>query len=518
VLSRGVLRAFVGRPRNVGRHTCAHLAAEPAPAGGVETEQGENEDEARRGRPSLQHEVDIYWFRSHESNDEVLSSRERRTLDLLSKTDGELPSRGYSYYVLTVLTVMYTFNYLDRYVLTILVVPIKQDLGLSDTMMGFLLGPAFALFYTALGIPIARLADRRSRRVILSLSFVVWSAMTAAAGLARSATMLAATRIGVGIGEAGGTAPAHSLISDYFPPERRALAFGVFQQGVYLGQLLGLAVGGVLVGTIGWRQTFYVVGLPGVVLAAVLYATVREPRRGAFDKPAPMPSQGSAEPSPTSSDGAETPSLLATFRHLWQRPSFRALIVGTAIASFAGTGFGFWVPVLLERVHGMTRMDIGFQFGPVAAISGSLGALLAGILTDRLSRRDPRWLMWIPAASVMSSLPFLIGICLWPNATGAILCAIPAGILGGGWAPAAYAAAQSIAPAQMRALAASITILGITLFGMGAGPQAIGILNDLLAPSFGADAVRYSMVGVLCTSIVGALALAWGATRISGDL
>jgi MFS family permease len=332
--------------------------------------------------------------------------------------------------------------------------------------------------------------------------------MTAAAGFARSGAMLAATRIGVGIGEAGGTAPSHSMISDYFPPERRALAFGVLQQGVYLGQMLGLAVGGVLVGTIGWRQTFFVVGLPGVVLSLILYATVRDPRRGQFD---PQPAAPEAGP-------RELPSMRETFGYLWRRPSFRALIVGTGIASFAGTGFGFWVPVLLERVHGMTRMEIGFQFGPVAAISGSLGALLAGYLTDRLGRLDRRWLMRIPAASVLFSLPFLVAMCLLPSATGAILCAIPAGLIGGGWAPAAYAAAQTIAPPHMRALAASITILGITLFGMGAGPQAIGILNDVLAPRFGDDAVRYSMTLVLLSCIFGVIALAWGSTHILDDL
>jgi len=428
----------------------------------------------------------------------------------------ERPSTGYARYVLGVLTVMYTFNYLDRYVLTILVVPIKQELELSDTMMGFLLGPAFALFYTALGIPIARLADRRSRRVILSVSFLIWSAMTAAAGLARSGAVLAATRVGVGVGEAGGTAPAHSMISDYFPPENRALAFGVFQQGVYLGQMLGLAVGAVLVGLIGWRQTFFVVGLPGVVLALVLYATVREPRRGQFEPESASAQQAHESHADVTAD--PPPTMRAAFAELWRRPSFRALIVGTAIASFAGTGFGFWVPVLFERVHGLSRMEIGFQFGPISAVSASIGALLAGVLTDRLGRVDRRWLMWLPATSVLFSLPFLIAMCLVSSPMAAILCAIPAGLLGGGWAPAAYAAAQTIAPPRMRALAASITILGITLFGMGAGPQAIGILNDLLAPRFGDDAVRYSMSLVLSSCVVGALALAWGAGRIRDDL
>lgn len=414
-----------------------------------------------------------------------------------------VPSRRYSHYVLVVLTGMYTFNYLDRYVLTILVVPIQAELGLSDTVMGFLMGPAFALFYTGLGVPIARLADRYSRRRILALSFVAWSAMTALAGLARTGVELAATRIGVGVGEAGGTAPAHSLLSDYFPPERRAFAFGIFQQGVYLGQMLGLMVGAVLVAEVGWRVTFFIVGLPGLGLAVVLYATVRDPVRGAFDPPAAVPE--------------ETPALREVFTRLWRLPTFRLLMVGAGIASFGGTGFGFWLPALFERAHGLTPMEVGLRLGPVMALSGSLGALFAGLLTDRLGKRDPRWLMRIPAASVLTSLPFLIVVCVWPTANGALICAIPAGLLGGGWAPAAYAAAQTLAPLRMRALGASLVILCITLFGMGAGPQVVGILNDVLAPTLGDDAVRWSMVGVIGSTAVGALLLYLGSRTFVRD-
>lgn len=418
----------------------------------------------------------------------------------------EAPSPGYARYVLGVLTVMYTFNYLDRYLLTILVGDVQAELALSDTVMGFLLGPAFAVFYTALGLPIARLADRHSRRFILTASFVLWSLMTAVAGVARTGTQLAVTRVLVGVGEAGGAAPAHSMIADYFPPERRALAFGVFQQGVYVGQLLGLAVGGVLVGAIGWRATFVAVGLPGVLVAWLLYATVQEPRRGVWDAP------------PVAAPTGDTPSVGAVLARLWALRSFRGIALGTGIASFAGTGFGFWVPTLFGRVHGLSMADVGVTYGPVTAISASLGALLAGVLADRLSRRDVRWLAWIPALSVLGSLPFLVGMCLWPTPGGAILLAIPSGLLGGGWAPASYAAVQRLAPPAMRALAASLTILFITLLGMGLGPQVIGILNDLLAPQLGTDAVRWSMVIVLSTCLVGAGLLGWAGLRMPRDL
>ena len=417
-----------------------------------------------------------------------------------------VPTRGYSHYVLAILTVMYTFNYLDRYVLTILVVPIQQELHLSDTMMGFLLGPAFALVYTGLGIPVAYLADRYSRRTIIAVSLALWSAMTAASGLARTATQLAITRVGVGIGEAGGSAPAHSMISDYFPLERRAFAFGIFQQGVYIGQMLGLAVGGILVEWIGWRETFFAVGLPGLGVAVILHWTVKDPKRGSFD---PKPVVAQSEPAA---------GIREVFRTLWRRPSFRALMVGGGIASFAGTGFGFWLPVLFERVHDMSRMEVGLIFGPVMAVSGSAGAIMAGLITDRLGKRDQRFLMWIPAASVFLSLPFLLGVCLWPTSFGAIVFAIPSGILGGGWAPAIYAAAQTLAPPRMRALAASLMILSITLVGMGAGPQVVGILNDVLASRFGDDAVRYSMAIVLATSVVGSLVLLLGARHLREDL
>jgi MFS family permease len=248
------------------------------------------------------------------------------------------------------------------------------------------------------------------------------------------------------------------------------------------------------------------VGLPGIGVAIILHWTVKDPKRGSFD---PKPVVAQAEPAA---------SIREVFRTLWRRPSFRALMVGGGIASFAGTGFGFWLPVLFERVHDMSRMEVGLIFGPVMAVSGSAGAIMAGLITDRLGKRDQRFLMWIPAASVFLSLPFLLGVCLWPTSFGAIVFAIPSGILGGGWAPAIYAAAQNLAPPRMRALAASLMILSITLVGMGAGPQVVGILNDVLASRFGDDAVRYSMAIVLATSVVGSLVLLLGARHLREDL
>jgi len=415
----------------------------------------------------------------------------------------DVPSRPYARYVLGILLLTYTFNYLDRYVLTILLEPVKEELGASDTMMGFLIGPAFAVLYTTLGFPIARWADRGSRRSIIALGVAVWSAFTVASGAVRTSLQLAIARIGVGIGEAAGAAPSHSLISDYFPPASRARALSVFQLGVYFGQLLGLVVGGILVGEIGWRWTFVVVGAPGLLLAVVLRFTVREPLRGGLDATPPT---------------SDSPSIGETIRTLWAMPTFRLIALGTGLASFAGTGYGLWIPTFFRRVHDLSFSEIGMQFGLVSAISAAIGALAAGTLADKLGKRDVRWLLRIPALGVLLSLPCLLGVCLWPTPFGAMAFAIPSGLLGAGWAPPCYSVVQNLVPPPMRAVAAAVLIFFITMLGMGLGPQVVGFINDWLEPSFGNLAVRWSLVIVLSTSVVGAWLLALGARRLPEEL
>lgn len=256
---------------------------------------------------------------------------------------------------------------------------------------------------------------------------------------------------------------SHSLSSDYFPPERRPQALAVFQLGVYIGQFLGLAVGGLLVAPLGWRWTFVAVGAPGLVLALLLRLTVREPARGALDRAArPAAAAGIGE----------------VARKLAGLASFRWLALGAGLASFAGTGFGFWVPTLFVRIHGWSPLEVGGSFGWISPGSAVLGSLLAG----------------------------------------ALALAVPAGILGGGWAPPVYAAVQKLVPPHMRAIAASILILFITLLGMGAGPWVVGWLSDLLAPGFGAEGLRYALAAVLGTSAFGAAALALGARSRRADL
>ncbi len=418
-------------------------------------------------------------------------------------SDYQLPSARYRRYVLGVLAAMYVFNYLDRYVLTQMIGPIKAELGISDTWIGFLIGPAFAAFYTVCGLPIARWADVASRRMIITLGFVMWSIFTAGSGLVRSAGQLVAMRIFVGVGEAAGAAPAHSLISDYFPPERRATALAIFQNGVYAGSMLGLIAGGFLVDTIGWRMTLVAVGLPGLAIAALLWFSVREPPHGVYDAP--------------EAADADQPSLLEVFQTLASKPTFWLVALGAGIASFAGTGFGFWMPEFLSRVHEMSRIEIGLRFGILNNVAAGCGAMLAGVIADRLGRGNPRWYPIVGAISVFAMLPFIGLTLLWPDGRQAIYWMIPSGLLGGGWAPIAYSVAQNLAPPRMRAMASALIILFITFLGTGLGPWAVGWLTDVLAPEYGELAIRWSLLWVLSTCSIGAVLFGLAARTIHRD-
>ncbi len=270
-------------------------------------------------------------------------------------TRGTEPSSAYANYVLGVLFLVYVFNFIDRQILSILLEDIKQDLGVSDTAMGFLTGIAFALFYTVAGIPIARWADVGVRRSIIALGLVIWSAMTAMSGLVRSFGELVAARIGVGIGEAAGSPPAHSLIADYFPPERRATAFSIYNMGINVGIMFGFFAGGWINEYFGWRQAFLVVGLPGVALALVVRFTIREPERGATE---PMASDEDAEPP------------MVVFRFLWSLRSFRHLAIAGGLQAFAAYGFIQWAPTFLRRVHELGSGEAGTYLGLIIGLGG----------------------------------------------------------------------------------------------------------------------------------------------------
>ncbi len=408
------------------------------------------------------------------------------------------PSSAYARYVLGLLFVVFVFNFIDRQILSILLEPIKAELGVSDTAMGFLTGIAFALFYTVAGIPIARLADRGTRRTIIALGLAAWSAMTAASGIARSFAELALARIGVGVGEAACSPPAHSLLADYFPVERRATALAVYSMGIHVGVLFGFVIGGWMSQYFGWRQAFLAVGLPGLVLAVVVRLTVREPPRVHF---------------------ATTPlSSGAAIRTLWRMRTFRHMALGAALHSFAAYGIAAWAPAFLSRVHHMGFAEIGTWLGSISGLGGGIGAVSGGMLADRLGARDARWALWVPAIASVAEVPFWFVFLLWPDHVPALVGGIP-GIVGGAmWLGPVFATTQSLVRPDMRAVAAAVLLFVVNLIGLGVGPQAVGVMNDLLAPSVGASAVRYSLLIVGVMNVWAAVHFALAARTLVADL
>ena len=409
----------------------------------------------------------------------------------------------YAWYVLALLSLTYVLNFIDRQILAMLIEPIKKEFGVSDTAMGFLSGFAFVFFYSVVGIPIARWADRGSRKLIITLALTIWSGMTAACGLARNFVELAIIRVLVGVGEAGGSPPAHSLISDYFPVHKRATALSIYACGVYAGAALAFLAGGYLVQNYNWRVAFYVVGLPGVLLAALVALTVREPRRGGADHPPQAP----AAPAGTQVSVAEV------LRFLFSRRAFVFVVFASSVQSLAGYAVLTWGPAFLGRVHGMPFVEIGLHLGWTIGIAGSLGAWLGGHLADRFGGRDKLWYMRLPAMQSILGVPFLIGFVLFQDKQMALLCFIPFYALGAMYVGPMFSVVQGVTPPHMRATAAAVLLFIVSMIGSGLGPLSIGLLNDyVFGPTYGAQAIRYSM---LVMGVLGGFAsiLFWLASR-----
>ena len=409
----------------------------------------------------------------------------------LSSTPAQSPfSPAYRWYALGMLFLVYVFNFVDRSILTLLAEPIKEEFQVSDTMIGLLSGLAFALFYTGLGIPIARLADRGNRRNVLVVSLAVWSAMTAACGLAANFWQLMAARIGVAVGEAGGSPPSHSMISDMFPQSQRATALGIYALGIPVGSMFGALAGGWLNEALSWREAFLLVGLPGLVLAVIVRLTLREPPRGASEA-VPVPGIAHAGGADTAPD---MPHVKEVLRLLWSRRSFRFMALAAGFHAFVGYGVGAFIPAMFMRVHGMGSADVGTAIF-LLGFAGILGTASAGFLADRLGRRDARWYMWLPAVATVVSLPFSIAVYLWPDPTQALwIYAVP-NILGAYYLAPTFAMTQGLVGLRMRALAAAILLFVLNIIGMGLGPLFVGTVSDFIASStsHGVDSLRYAL-------------------------
>ena len=396
-------------------------------------------------------------------------------------------STNYTRYVLGLLLVVYIFNFIDRQILTILAQPIKEELGISDGALGFLTGTAFALFYATLGIPIARLADRTTRRTVISIALMLWSGMTALCGTAGSFWQLAMFRIGVAVGEAGGSPPAHSMIADMFKPERRSTALAVYSMGIPIGSMIGLMLGGYISEAYDWRTAFLLVGIPGLLLAVVVRLSVREPLRGM--------SEGRVD----EMSKQELPPMLAVFAALRRQRSFLHLSLGASLHAFVGYGLAAFNAPYFERVWDLSRTEIGWYLGLIAGISGAVGVLAGGFFADLLAKRDRRWYVWLPGCAMMVSLPFYIGVYTadtWQLALWFIL--VPS-FMGNLYAGPTFAMTQGLVPIKMRAVAAAVLLFIINIIGLGLGPQLVGLLSDLLnwlvTAGDDAESLRLALLG-----------------------
>ncbi len=392
-----------------------------------------------------------------------------------------------AYYVLTILFLINLVNYTDRQILSILMESIKADLQLNDSQLGLLSGIAFALFYAVVGIPIARLADRVSRRNIIAASLIAWSGLTALCGFAQSFSQLMVTRIGVAVGEAGGAPPSHSIISDLFPHGRRSAALAVLSAGAPFGVLFGLAAGGILNQVFNWRIAFMAVGVPGLILTLVLLFTVNEPKREAPVEPI--------------LDRASTFKVLG---HLWKIPSFRNLSYAASLQAFTAYGLTQWHPAFFIRTYHVGTAQLGLSLGLMAGIAAAIGTVVFGSLADRLGRRDPRWYAWLPGVTVALCVPFNVAVFFAPSFPIAIAAlALPA-LMTNAFAAPTYATVQTIVPPRMRSTAAALLLLIMAVIGMGLGPQAIGLLSDAFKPAAGANSLRWAMTAVLLVQAVAA--------------
>ncbi len=391
----------------------------------------------------------------------------------------------YAYFGLGLLFLVSFFNYMDRYMLAVLLPAIKIDLNLSDTQIGFITGFAFTIVYASFGLPIARLADRYSRRTIISLALSFWSLMTAACGLTQNFIQLTLARVMVGLGEAGASPPSHSLIADYFPVHKRAMALGVYSLGAPVGILIGFTLGGWLTELYSWRVALFVVGLPGVVLATVLLVKLKEPERGQSD-------------GIISAVGGQ--SFWRVCATLAKSSTFCFVSVATGFYSILWLGVVQWLPSFFDRSHGMSAGELSTSLAVILGTSQLIGMLIAGYISDYFGRQDLRWYVWVPGFGILISTPLFFITFLTDSATLALLSLFMPFMLGVMQGPPSFAVVQGVAGLHMRAMAAAIYLMVANMIGGGIGPQAIGFLSDLWEPSYGGDSLRFALLAVAVVS------------------
>jgi MFS family permease len=408
----------------------------------------------------------------------------------------------YRSYVLVVLVIVYTFNFIDRQIVGILAVPIKADLHLSDSKLGLMGGLAFAIFYTFLGIPIARLADRMNRTRIMTAALALWSLMTAVCGLTQNFGQLFLARVGVGVGEAGGVTPAYSLICDYFPSRERARALSIYSFGIPIGGALGIVLGGYITSLMSWRMAFFIVGVAGLLITPLLRFTVREPERGALD----------AAPVQTDRVG-----LVKVIGILARRASFWGLSLGASCASMMGYGLFFWAPSFLVRSFHLSLLHASLAYGGLVLIGGLFGIWFGGALADHYGHKQRKMYAFIPAIAFVATVPFyVIGVLSTTLWLSLAVLLVPTA-LGLAWLGPVLAAVQHLVPANMRATASALFLFINNLIGIGLGSTLIGFVSDSMRVRFGAESLRYAILAGTGFYLVAALLLFFAGRKLAKD-
>ncbi|HKM27033.1 MAG TPA: MFS transporter [Thiopseudomonas sp.] len=395
---------------------------------------------------------------------------------------------GNAHYALVLLAIIYVLSYIDRLVISVLIEPIKAEFLVSDTMMGLLTGVAFAIFYTAFGLPLGRLSDRVGRKVVIAVACIVWSIFTMFSGIVASFFMLVLLRIGVAVGEAGAGAPSVAMISELYPPRLRARALAIFGLGPALGAVLGIGFGGVLAEMYGWRATLIIVGAPGVLVGLIFAFTVKSPKQ-----------------TMSASKGIPEEGMLRTAFSLLKIPSMLMIVLAGGAAAVTGYAIQMWTPSFMIRSHQITIQDAGMLMGIGGGGISLLGTLVCGYVTDKMSARDPGWQLGTALAGTLISIPLAMAFYLWPAGTAFSIgsLAVPTGFLfymgfaffGVWWTIPSFSALSRILPSNKLAQGTALFFMSVTLLGAGLGPVVAGFISDTLHNIIGGvEALRYALV------------------------
>ena len=399
---------------------------------------------------------------------------------MITSTSSDNKALAARYWTLALLTMVYALSVLDRHLFGIVLPQIKVEMALSDTALGLLSGTAFAVFYATLGLPIARIADRSSRKKVIAISVLTFSLMTALCGATKSFITLFITRMGVGVGEAGTSPASYSMISDLFEKNRRSTAMTIFFVGSNVGLLIGFIAGGYVAAKYGWREAFLVAGVPGIILAPLLLMTLREPSRGLSDKLA-------------HSADVKTSSLIETIRFVFSQSSYRHLMMGQGLLLVLTNGVVSWLPSFLERSHGMAPDSVGIQMGLALGLGGPIGMLIVGRLSDRLTRRDLRWSSWVVAIASLVQAPAYLLVLIAPTGILAITAFFIPAIMGVFFAGPSAALSQGLTPPHMRTTSGALFLMITNLVGLGLGPLGFGLLSDALSGVLASESLRYAL-------------------------